>query len=504
MDRKSEHLSAEGGDRPGTFGSDGAQQGQEAFGGGEGFVGRGIEPGKSAGIGFTPGVEGQNGGGEIDALYLWDFKGFKKAIFSEVPEADAASWGGAAGPAGALGGRGAADALKFKAVEAAARVVRGDAGKARIDDGGDALDGEGGFGDVRGADDFAQAGRGRLQSKALFVGSESAMERQKQEAAVGGEGLKALDGAADLFSAREKDQQVASGGRWFRGKAGRGGRREGVEDGSSGAVGQGIFTRGLAGGVGDGDGEGTSGDAEDGGIVEVGGDRLGIEGGGHDKDHQVVANGGLDFLEQGEGQIGVEAAFVEFIEQDRANAFEKWIGNKLAGENALSDDAEAGCGADFFLEANLIADLLAELPAVFIGDALGGGTGGDAARLKHHQGGVLGGKTAGTKQGGGNAGGFASTRFGNQNEAARGGESGADVGQMSIDGQRLHGRRDPWAAREGEDQPSFHCRMKGLPLRSLPMVVSGPWPERTTVSSGSCMMRRREVLSRAGSPSSRS
>src|SRR5436309_9534371 len=100
-----------------------------------------------------------------------------------------------------MGGGGFADALKLELVEAAARVVAGDAREAAVDDGGDAVDGERGFGDVGGEDDFAA--RRWLQGEGLLVGGEGAVEGENEDIVLAREGFEAVHGATDLLRAGE-------------------------------------------------------------------------------------------------------------------------------------------------------------------------------------------------------------------------------------------------------------------------------------------------------------
>jgi len=55
-------------------------------------------------------------------------------------------------------------------------------------------------------------------------------------------------------------------------------------------------------------------------IAEKGGDLLAIEGGRHDEDLQVGADFALNPERPGQGDVTVEMAFVELIEDDRADA----------------------------------------------------------------------------------------------------------------------------------------------------------------------------------------
>ncbi len=183
------------------------------------------------------------------------------------------------------------------------------------------------------------------------------------------------------------------------------------------------------------DGEGSAFDVEDGAVVQELRDGLGFESGGHDDENEVGADGLLDFAEEGDGQIGVEAALVEFVEDDCADAFEEWIIDELAGEDAFGHDAQAGIGGHAALEANLVADLLAERPAVFVGDALGGGAGGDAAGLEHDEIGMIGGEKIGLEDGGRDAGGFASARLGDEDEGAGLSDALGDLREVDVDGE---------------------------------------------------------------------
>ena len=61
------------------------------------------------------------------------------------------------GAAGALIGGGAADFFHEQGVDAAVGIEARDAGQAAVDDDAHAIDGEGGFGDIRGDDDLALA-----------------------------------------------------------------------------------------------------------------------------------------------------------------------------------------------------------------------------------------------------------------------------------------------------------------------------------------------------------
>lgn len=190
--------------------------------------------------------------------------------------------------------------------------------------------------------------------------------------------------------------------------------------------------------VGDVDGEGAAGDAHDGGVVEEGGDGLGVEGGGHDEELEVGADGLLDFKEHSQGEVAVEGAFVEFVEDDAADGFEEGVREELAGEDAFGEDAEAGGGGEAFVEADVVADLLAEGPGLFLGDAEGAGAGGDAAGLEDDEVGMIGGEDVSAEDGGGDAGGFAGAGLGDEDEGGLSAEMREEVGEERVDGQWKH------------------------------------------------------------------
>ncbi len=82
---------------------------------------------------------------------------------------------GSARTPGALNGGGLTDLFDTEAGESTPRRVSQDAGEAGIDDGFNAVDGDGTFGDVGGTDDLA-CGAGRYGLVLLF-GSEIAVQR---------------------------------------------------------------------------------------------------------------------------------------------------------------------------------------------------------------------------------------------------------------------------------------------------------------------------------------
>ena len=98
-------------------------------------------------------------------------------------------------------------------------------------------------------------------------------------------------------------------------------------------------------------------------------ERRGIERGGHDQDLEIGPFGLLQVQGPGQGDIAVEMALVEFVEDEGRHAAQLGVLDHLAEEQAFGDKADAGFGAGGVLEANLVADLAAERGLAFRGDA---------------------------------------------------------------------------------------------------------------------------------------
>src|SRR4051794_41036106 len=107
---------------------------------------------------------------------------------------------------------------------------------------------------------------------------------------------------------------------------------------------------GGGGGMPDVDGEGSAFSLNDRAITEKPCNGLRFQGGGHDYNQQILADGLLHLAQQGDGDVGVEVSLVELIEQDGADAGEEWIVEELAGEDAFGQDADARVGADLAVE----------------------------------------------------------------------------------------------------------------------------------------------------------
>ena len=82
-----------------------------------------------------------------------------------------------------------------------------------------------------------------------------------------------------------------------------------------------------------------------------------------------------------EQEVDVEAALVRLVDDDRVVGTQQRIALRLGEQDAVGHQLDAGAGREPVLEADLVADDLAERRLQLLGDAPGDARGGDAARL---------------------------------------------------------------------------------------------------------------------------
>ncbi len=83
-----------------------------------------------------------------------------------------------------------------------------------------------------------------------------------------------------------------------------------------------------------------------------------------------------------EAQIGVDAALVELVHDERGDVAQQRVVLQICGQDALGDDEQPGVSAGLPLEADVPAHLAAQRPAAFIGNATRHGPGRDPPRLQ--------------------------------------------------------------------------------------------------------------------------
>ncbi|MNX62926.1 hypothetical protein D3C86_939070 [compost metagenome] len=149
--------------------------------------------------------------------------------------------------------------------------------------------------------------------------------------------------------------------------------------------------------------------AQDRRVVEQPGQAFAFERGGHQEDFQrlIVTEQFAAIEAQGQRQIRVETAFVKFIEDQQAYAFERRVVLQTPGEDAFGDHFDAGVGTDLAVEPNAIAHGFADLLPQLTGQPLRRCTRGQPAGFEHQDG--LPGQPRFVEQGQGYAGGFTGT-----------------------------------------------------------------------------------------------
>jgi len=119
------------------------------------------------------------------------------------------------------------------------------------------------------------------------------------------------------------------------------------------------------------------------GVIQQSADRLGVQGGGHDQELEVVAQPGHHIEAEGQGQICLQAALVELVEDHQPHPGQLGIVLHPPGEHSFGNHLYLGCRRDLCLKTDPVAhglpDLLPHLP----GHETGGQPGGQAARFEH-------------------------------------------------------------------------------------------------------------------------
>ena len=249
------------------------------------------------------------------------------------------------------------------------------------------------------------------------------MERQDVDAAGLRQVADRAEGAHDLVGARHEDQDVAF--RLLQQDAPDLLRR-GVPHGSRGIA---RLVRVL-----DVDREGAAIGGERLGRTEPPGHALRVERGGHRDQQEVGAAGLLESARQREGDVRMQVALVELVEDDRPNPLELRVGGHLAEQQGLGHELDAGLRRFDPLEADLVADLRPELAAPLLRDARGEQAGGDPPGLQHDD---LPLDQTEVQQHLRNTRRLARARRGAQDEAPRPPAGGDQVGLQQVDGQGL-------------------------------------------------------------------
>ncbi|MEY3457391.1 MAG: hypothetical protein RL215_548 [Planctomycetota bacterium] len=314
-------------------------------------------------------------------------------------------------------GGGFGDGRELESIESGGGVEEHLSCESGIDDSLDAIDGDGGLGNVGGEYDFALWGR--CEDEILIFGGHVAVEGEQGEGEAAGSGLESFGGAMDFCDTWEEDEDVSGG---F--------SQCGFSAICSG-IGYWATVRFVE--VVNGDRELAALALENGAVIKKAGNGRGVEGGGHDHDFEVGADGMADASDHGECEVAVESSFVEFVEDDGADIFEEWVILEFAEEDAFGDDEDLGAGGEGFFKADLEANGFTGVFVSFRGHASGGGAGGDAAGFEEED--LLCASDAGVENGGRNAGGLAGAWRGDEDGAAGVFEGGDEMWEDFVNGK---------------------------------------------------------------------
>ncbi|MNO55022.1 hypothetical protein D3C76_455050 [compost metagenome] len=339
---------------------EGIEPRQQVLGLGEGGRGRLVEPAQLLGR-HTPARQLQGQAGQVGLHDLGAAVGGQLVMLGLGPQAVTHAGLQAAGTAGALSGTGARDALGVQTSHAAARVETRYPGQACVDHHAHAVDGQAGLGDVGGQHHFAQALGRRVDGRTLGVEIELAMQRAKQDlGALAQRFLQALVHPADLGLTWQEYQHTAS------------------------LVSQCLqhaihypwldeLTRLERPPPTDVDGVHAAFAADHRGIIQQPRKALALQGRGHQQNLQwrVVPQQLPAIQAQCQGQVGIKAALVKFVEDHQPHPLQRRVGLQAAGEDAFGHYLDAGFRPDLAVQADAIAHGFADLFAQLAGQALG-------------------------------------------------------------------------------------------------------------------------------------
>jgi hypothetical protein len=263
----------------------------------------------------------------------------------------------------------------------------------------------------------------------LVVRGQFAVEGE-EDGAFGGGGLaQGVEGALDLVGAGHEDERVAgivalAGGAFVGGGGGVPGRvavgveRLGECSISTGKVRPSEWTVDAG--------------------LEIRLEQARVQRGGHHDEQQIGPRGLLQVQGLGEGDVAVDVALVEFVEEDGGDAGQVGLRKHLAQEDAFGLEVDAGVGAADGFEADLVADFAAEVHAAFLGDALGEQARGEAAGLEHD--GLAGSQRAQVEEHLRHLRGFAGAGGGGEDDPPRALQRGGEVVADGVDGQHGENR----------------------------------------------------------------
>ncbi len=267
------------------------------------------QPRQGGSVGDAPRRQLERQWGEVGIEDLRGREGQQPALGLLGPQAQAEAGLEAAGTTAPLVGRGLVHAHGLQPCHARARREAWHAHQAGIDHEAHAFDRQAGLGDRGGEHDLAPAG-GRWRDGAVLLGGRQvAVERCHID--IGGEAVQALLDAADLADAGQEHQRAAA----F--------RRDGAADRARHRI---LDAAGrLTVEVARLDREQAAGRFDQRRAAQPLRHRAGIERRRHGDDAQLLAQRALGFAYEGEGEVALQPALVQLVEDHAADALERRI-----------------------------------------------------------------------------------------------------------------------------------------------------------------------------------
>ena len=267
---------------------------------------------------------------------------------------------------GPLVGCGAADFFYKQRVDTAIRVIAGNTRQAAVEHQAHTIDGERGFRDVGGDDDFAPVIAGHRC--VLIPGLQFAMQRKHDK--LRAEGIpRRLHGAVDLIRPGHENKRVAlrmlayQPLEFFDCKL--------PHRCATGRFGQ-IFN---------GDRISAAFGGQYRARLEILLNRGDIQRGRHDDDNEIGPRRFLDLQSAGQGDVAVEMPFVKFVEDDGADTLQVRISQHPTQHHAFRNVTDPRSGRGNIIEPHLIPDLAAELNVSRLRDPTREHARGQPARL---------------------------------------------------------------------------------------------------------------------------
>ena len=373
VERQVDHLAAQPGRRVGLVGFERTQLDEQGAGVGQRAWRRRIEERQRRRIG-APHRELEGQSREVGVADLGIGERPPGGVLDLRPQPHGDPGPEASGPARPLVGRRLGRRHGVESGQAGAGIEHRPPGRPAVDDDRHALDGQARLGDVGGEHDLAPAGQARRQRGVLLAGGQRAVQHVDVDGLAVEGGAQLGLGAADLARPGQEHQHVALGlAAQDAADRAHDGRLEVLAGPSRlpahvdrvGAALAGHDRRGLVL------------------AAEQRGDAVAVERRRHHEEAQVGTQVTASVERQGQPEIGLQAALVELVEDDQADAVERGVALQPPGEDALGHHLDAGVGADGPVVAGAVADRVADPLAAHRGHPPGGRSCGEAPGFEH-------------------------------------------------------------------------------------------------------------------------